>query len=101
MAALDLVDTYAGWKGSLPEEEVCAPRRGCASDVELVLVRAQITDGILDAEMLYRVEAHDWRQPFVACLRDERQLGRMLEEAAVAWERWIDRNGGWLLAHRV
>jgi pimeloyl-ACP methyl ester carboxylesterase len=29
-AALILVDTYAGWKGSLPEEEFTCPGRGRA-----------------------------------------------------------------------
>jgi pimeloyl-ACP methyl ester carboxylesterase len=38
VATLILIDTYAGWKGSLPAEEVTRPGRGRTSDARTKLV---------------------------------------------------------------
>ena len=67
-------------------------------DVDVTLVRARVDDGIVDAEVLYRVGAQEWRQPFVARLRDEEELTRQMQDAGFVWERWLDREAGWLLA---
>ena len=66
-------------------------------DVDVTLVRARVDDGIVDAEVLYRVGAQEWRQPFVARLRDEEELTRQLQDAGFVWERWLDREAGWFL----
>ena len=69
-------------------------------DVDITLERARVDDGIVDAEMLYRVGGQEWRQPFVARLRDEDELRLLLRDAEFAWERWLDREAGWFLARR-
>jgi SAM-dependent methyltransferase len=71
------------WRG-----QVGRPRS--FGDVEVVVARATVTERILDAEIVYRVGDDEWRQPFVARLRDERELAAELARDGFRWGRWLD-----------
>jgi hypothetical protein len=64
----------------------------------LELMRAAVTDGIVDAEVRYGVDDHEWRQAIRACLLDRSSLEGLLGDAGLAFDRWLDRPG-WFVAN--
>jgi SAM-dependent methyltransferase len=67
-------------------------------DAHVELMRAAVTDGIVDAEVRYGVDDHEWRQAFRACLLDRSSLEGLLGDAGLAFDRWLDRPG-WFVAN--
>jgi SAM-dependent methyltransferase len=74
------------------------PRR--MGDVEIDLVHASVDGQLVTAEMRYAVDDLEWRQPFVARLRDEETLRHELDGASFEWGGWIDEQKGWFRAAR-
>jgi SAM-dependent methyltransferase len=69
--------------------------------VEVTLARASVDGDLLDAEMRYRIDDLEWRQPFTACLRTEASLRDELEAGGFLWDRWIDEGRRWFVARRA
>jgi SAM-dependent methyltransferase len=69
-------------------------------DARVVLTRATITDGLLDAEVRYGVDGEQWHQAFRARLLDEAALRHLLSAAGLTFERWLDEPG-WFTARRA
>jgi hypothetical protein len=81
-----------GW-----DPEAAVGRTSRLGDAEFTLVRARRDGELVDAEMRYVVDGVEWRQPFVARVLDEPALRRLLADAGLAFERWLERPG-WFLA---
>ena len=78
------------------EWRVGPPRR--LGDVELRLSEVAIDGRLVHATMEYRVEAKTWRQEFDALVLDEDDLRDALSAEGLAFDRWLDRGRGWLVA---
>jgi SAM-dependent methyltransferase len=93
-AGLVLVEAYP------PDLEwaVGSPRR--IGDVELRLADVAMTGRLVRATMEYRVGDATWLQDFDAVLLDEHELEAVLKETGLRFDRWLDRERGWLVARK-
>jgi SAM-dependent methyltransferase len=66
-------------------------------DAHIELMRVVVSDGIVDAEVRYGVDGHEWRQSFRAALLDRDALEALLACADLTLERWLERPG-WFVA---
>jgi SAM-dependent methyltransferase len=66
-------------------------------DARITLLRAAVEGDRLDAEVRYGVDGREWTQTFTARILDEAALHRLLDDAGLAFERWLDRPG-WFVA---
>ncbi len=66
--------------------------------VEVVLEDARVDAAHVVATVAYTLGERSWRQPFEADLLDEPTLRRVLEDAGLRFDRWLDERRGWLLA---
>ena len=88
-----IAETYpVGWD---PAAGIGAETR--LGETTIVLERATVRDGLLDAEVRYAAAGREWRQPFIARLLDEAGLRALLAEAGLGFDRWLARPG-WFLA---
>jgi SAM-dependent methyltransferase len=69
--------------------------------VTITVTQATLDGPRLDAEVAYEVDGRRWTQPFVAVIRDEADLRCLLADADLAFDRWLERARGWLLARPV
>jgi SAM-dependent methyltransferase len=60
-------------------------------DARITLLRALIDDDRLEAEVRYGVDDLEWTQPFTARILDEGALRKLLDDAGLAFERWLGR----------
>jgi SAM-dependent methyltransferase len=79
------------WPGRVGEVTEAGP-------VRIVLTRAQVVHDRLEATVRYEIGGRSWEQRFVAELLDEPALRRCLEQAGLAFERWIAPERGWFSA---
>lgn len=75
-------------------------RAGMLGPVEVTVIRAKLEGLDLDAEVRYRLGDRSWYQPLTARMRDESDLRAMLAHCAFAFDRWLDAQRGWFVAHR-
>lgn len=68
-------------------------------DAEVELVAAEVRDDRLTAIVRYGVDGETWEQPFTARLLREEDLRRLLDDAGLGFERWLDVPG-WFVARR-
>jgi SAM-dependent methyltransferase len=80
------------------EWSVGSPRS--IGDVELQLADLSLLGRLVSATMEYRVGGETWRQEFDARLLDDDELADVLEESGLLFDRWLDRDRGWLVARR-
>ena len=66
-------------------------------DAEIVVTRATVIDGRVDAEVRYGVDGREWTQAFTADLLDEAALRERLAGAGLTFDRWLERPG-WFVA---
>ena len=66
-------------------------------DARILLLRANVVDGILEAEVRYGVDGHAWQQSFRARLLGGDGLAKLLAQGGLIFERWLDRPG-WFIA---
>lgn len=66
-------------------------------DAHIELMRAAVSDGIVEAEVRYGVDGQEWRQAYRAALLDRSALEALLEHAGLAFVRWLERPG-WFVA---
>jgi SAM-dependent methyltransferase len=75
-------------------------RRSMVGPVGITVTRAALDGDRLDAAVRYELDGRTWDQPFIARLLDEPALMDRLDEADLAFERWLDAGRGWFLARR-
>jgi SAM-dependent methyltransferase len=86
-------ETYPpGWD---PEAAVGQTTR--LGDASVRLERARVDGDRLTAEVRYGVDGVEWSQPFTARVLDERAIRRLLADAGLRFDRWLDRPG-WFAA---
>ncbi len=69
-------------------------------DARITLLRAEVVDDRLEAEVRYSVDGRSWQQGFSARLLDEPALCRLLDGCGLAFVRWLQRPG-WFLARKL
>jgi SAM-dependent methyltransferase len=62
-------------------------------DARIEVTRAAVRGDLMEAEVRYGVEGREWRQAFTARLLDEPALRRLLADAGLDFDRWLDREG--------
>jgi hypothetical protein len=67
-------------------------------DVSLELADVDLERERVRATMAYELDGRRWLQEFEAVLLDDDELDRALEGSGLAFERWLDRSRGWLVA---
>lgn len=87
-----LVETYP------PHLEWIPGRAARVGDVELRLVDVVLERPFVHATMEYALGDQVWRQQFSAYLLADPDLREVLAEEGLAFDRWLDRDRGWLLA---
>lgn len=68
--------------------------------VTLRLAEAEQVGDRVRATIEYEVDGRVWRQAFEAALLDEADLRRALRAGGLEFDRWLDRDRGWLAARR-
>lgn len=66
--------------------------------VEVRLEEVAVDGRRVRATVAYEVAGRRWRQPFEAEMLDEAALSGALDEAGLAFDRWLDEDRGWALA---
>lgn len=69
-------------------------------DARITLLRAEVVEDRLEAEVRYGVDGRTWQQPFRARLLDEPALRHLLDGAGLAFACWAPAPG-WLLARTL
>ena len=67
-------------------------------DVSIELADVDLEGERVRATMAYELDGSRWLQEFEAVLLDDDELYRALEGSGLAFERWLDRGRGWLVA---
>ena len=67
-------------------------------DVSIELAGVELEGERVRATMAYELDGRRWLQEFEAVLLDDDELFRALEGWGLAFERWLDRRRGWLVA---
>jgi SAM-dependent methyltransferase len=67
-------------------------------DVSIELADVELEGERVRAAMAYELDGRRWLQEFEAVLLDEDELFRTLQESGLAFDRWLDRRRGWLIA---
>jgi SAM-dependent methyltransferase len=70
-------------------------------DVSIELADVELDGERVRATMAYELDGRRWLQEFEAVLLDHDELLRTLEGARLAFDRWLDRRRGWLVARRL
>jgi SAM-dependent methyltransferase len=84
----------------LPPDYEPAARIGQVSasgEAFVELLRAEVRDGVMDAEVRYGVDGSEWRQAFTARILAQDALEALLREAGLSFTRWLDKPG-WFVA---
>jgi hypothetical protein len=68
-------------------------RTSYLGDAEITLLRAELDDDQLAAEVRYGVDGMEWTQPFTARLLDEDALIALLAGAGLRFVSWLPRPG--------
>jgi SAM-dependent methyltransferase len=87
-----LVESYP------PDLEWAVGRVTRLGDVSLELADVDLERERVRATMAYELDGRRWLQEFEALLLDDDELDRALEGSGLAFERWLDRSRGWLVA---
>ena len=66
-------------------------------DAFVELLWAEVSDGIMAAEVRYGADDQEWRQAFRAKLLDQPAIERLLARAGLAFAGWLD-SPGWFKA---
>ncbi len=82
------------WPGSVDSPRNVGP-------VRITVTRATVTGTHLAASVRYETPGGTWDQPFEAELLDDAALQAALADAGFAFDRWLDRRRGWLVARRA
>ncbi len=72
-------------------------RESRLGDATIEVLSATVDGDFLDSEVRYGVDGRVWQQAFRARLLREDGLRRLLRDAGLTFERWLDRPG-WFLA---
>lgn len=83
--------------GFNPEDSV--GHRTLLGDAWIEMMSATLIGDLLEAEVRYGVDGREWRQRFRARLLDEAGLRQLLQDAGLAFDRWLQRPG-WFVARR-
>jgi SAM-dependent methyltransferase len=67
-------------------------------DVSIELADMELEGERVRATMAYELDGRRWLQEFEAVLLDDDELFRTLERSGLAFDRWLDRPRGWLVA---
>jgi SAM-dependent methyltransferase len=81
-----------------PDLEWSAGRVTRVGDVSIELADVDLEGERVRATMAYELDGSRWLQEFEAVLLDDDELYRALEGSGLAFERWLDRGRGWLMA---
>jgi SAM-dependent methyltransferase len=87
-----LVESYP------PDVEWAVGRVTRLGDVSIELADVELESERVRATMSYELDGRRWLQEFEAVLLDDDGLDRVLEGSGLAFERWLDRGRGWLVA---
>lgn len=91
-AGVVLVEAYP------PDHEWTVGRVTRVGDVSIELVDVDLEGERVRATMAYELDGSRWLQEFEAVLLDDDALYRALEGSGLAFEGWLDRGRGWLVA---
>jgi SAM-dependent methyltransferase len=67
-------------------------------DVSIELADVELEGERVRATMAYELDGRRWLQEFEAVLLDDDELFRTLEGSGLAFDHWLDRRRGWLVA---
>jgi SAM-dependent methyltransferase len=81
-----------------PDLEWAVGRVTRIGDVSIELADVDLEGERVRATMAYELDGSRWLQEFEAVLLDDEKLYRALEGSGLAFERWLDRGRGWLVA---
>jgi SAM-dependent methyltransferase len=81
-----------------PDLEWAVGRVTRVGDVSIELADVELEGERVRATMAYELDGSRWLQEFEAVVLDEEELHRALEGSGLAFERWLDRGRGWLVA---
>jgi SAM-dependent methyltransferase len=81
-----------------PDLEWTVGRVTRLGDVSIELAAAELDGERVRATMAYGLDGRRWLQEFEAVLLDDDELFRTLEGSGLAFDRWLDRRRGWLVA---
>jgi SAM-dependent methyltransferase len=81
-----------------PDLEWTVGRVTRLGDVSIELADVELDGERVRATMAYELDGRRWLQEFEALLLDDDELFRTLEGAGLAFDRWLDRRRGWLVA---
>jgi threonine dehydrogenase-like Zn-dependent dehydrogenase len=81
-----------------PDHEWAVGRLTRIGDVSLELADVELEGERLRATMAYELDGRRWLQEFQAVLLDDDALVELLRRSSLAFERWLDRARGWVVA---
>ncbi len=87
-----LVESYP------PDLEWAVGRVTRLGDVSIELADVELDGERVRATMAYELDGRRWLQEFEAVLLDDDELFRTLEGSGLAFDHWLDRRRGWLVA---
>jgi SAM-dependent methyltransferase len=87
-----LVEAYS------PDLEWAVGRVTRIGDVSIELADVDLEGERVRATMAYELDGSRWLQEFEAVVLGDDELYRALEGSGLAFERWLDRGRGWLVA---
>ena len=81
-----------------PDLEWTVRRVTRLGDVSIELADVELDGERVRATIAYELDGRRWLQEFEAVLLDDDELFRTLEGPGLAFDRWLDRRRGWLVA---
>jgi SAM-dependent methyltransferase len=81
-----------------PDLEWAVGRVTRLGDVSIELADVELEGERVRATMAYELDGRRWLQEFEAVLLDDDELFRTIEGSGLAFDRWLDRRRGWLVA---